>query len=73
MKTQFAILVITLILMQTIVQTEAGFFGKLWEGIKGAVSNAIGKRGLRDVDQLDDLYDFDLSDADVKLLREFFK
>nr|API81364.1 venom toxin [Hemiscorpius lepturus] len=68
MKTQFAILVITVILMQTFVQTEAGFLGNLWEGVK----SIFGKRGLRNLDQLDDLYDFDLSDADVKLLKEMF-
>nr|API81367.1 venom toxin [Hemiscorpius lepturus] len=72
MKTQFAILVITVILMQTFVQTEAGFFGNLWEGIKGAAKSLLGKRGLRNLDQLDDLNDFDLSDADVKLLKEMF-
>nr|R4JNJ5.1 RecName: Full=Pantinin-1; AltName: Full=Non-disulfide-bridged peptide 4.20; Short=NDBP-4.20; AltName: Full=Non-disulfide-bridged peptide 5.21; Short=NDBP-5.21; Flags: Precursor [Pandinus imperator]AGK88380.1 pantinin 1 [Pandinus imperator] len=69
MKTQFVILMITVILMQMLVQTEGGILGKLWEGFK----SIVGKRGLNDRDQLDDLFDSDLSDADIKLLKEMFK
>nr|L0GCV8.1 RecName: Full=Antimicrobial peptide UyCT1; Short=CT1; AltName: Full=Non-disulfide-bridged peptide 4.16; Short=NDBP-4.16; AltName: Full=Non-disulfide-bridged peptide 5.18; Short=NDBP-5.18; Contains: RecName: Full=Antimicrobial peptide UyCT2; AltName: Full=Non-disulfide-bridged peptide 5.19; Short=NDBP-5.19; Flags: Precursor [Urodacus yaschenkoi]AGA82754.1 antimicrobial peptide CT1-NDBP-5.17 precursor [Urodacus yaschenkoi] len=78
MKTQLAFLAITVILMQLFAQTEAGFWGKLWEGVK----NAIGKRGLRNVDQIadlfdsglsdaDDLFDSGLSDADAKFMKMF--
>uniref|UniRef100_C5J887 Amphipathic peptide OcyC2 n=1 Tax=Opisthacanthus cayaporum TaxID=573324 RepID=NDB4T_OPICY len=69
MKTQFAILMIAVVLMQMLVQTEGGILGKIWEGVK----SLIGKRGLKKLDQLDDTFDSDLSDADVKLLREMFK
>uniref|UniRef100_T1DPA6 CYLIP-Uro-3 n=1 Tax=Urodacus manicatus TaxID=1330407 RepID=T1DPA6_UROMN len=67
MKTQLAFLAIAVILMQMFAQTEGGFWGKLWEGVK----SAIGKRGLRNLDQVDDLFDSDLSDADAKLLKMF--
>nr|UGN74581.1 La52 [Liocheles australasiae] len=70
MKAQIVLLVITVVLMQMFAQSEAGFWGKLWEGVK----SAIGKRGLRNLDQFDDeLFDSDLSDADAKLLKEIFK
>nr|P0DJO4.1 RecName: Full=Amphipathic peptide CT2; Short=StCT2; AltName: Full=Non-disulfide-bridged peptide 4.15; Short=NDBP-4.15; AltName: Full=Non-disulfide-bridged peptide 5.17; Short=NDBP-5.17; Flags: Precursor [Scorpiops tibetanus] len=68
MKTQFAVLIISMILMQMLVQTEAGFWGKLWEGVK----SAIGKRSLRNQDQFDNMFDSDLSDADLKLLDDLF-
>nr|API81362.1 venom toxin [Hemiscorpius lepturus] len=57
--------------MQILDQTEAGFWGKVWDTVKNVASKVIGKQGLRNLDQLDDLYDSDLSD--VKLLEEFFK
>nr|AOF40233.1 venom peptide HtAMP8 [Hadogenes troglodytes] len=70
MKSQFVILVISVILMQMLVQTEGGILGNIWEGVK----SLFGKRGLRNLDQLDDLFDdSDLSDADLRLMRQMFK
>uniref|UniRef100_A0A224X8J5 Putative Non Disulfide Bridge Peptide n=1 Tax=Megacormus gertschi TaxID=1843536 RepID=A0A224X8J5_9SCOR len=69
MKSQFAILVITVILMQMLVHTEANIWGTIWSGVK----SIFGKRGLRNLDQLDDVFDSDLSDADLKLLKQMFK
>nr|AOF40230.1 venom peptide HtAMP5 [Hadogenes troglodytes] len=69
MKAQFAILVISMMLLQLIVQTESGFLGNLWEGIK----TAFGKRGLRNLDDSQDLLDSDTSDADLRMLRDMFR
>uniref|UniRef100_A0A224XGG9 Putative Non Disulfide Bridge Peptide n=1 Tax=Megacormus gertschi TaxID=1843536 RepID=A0A224XGG9_9SCOR len=68
MKSQFAILVITVILMQMLVQTEADIWGSIWNGVK----SVLGKRGLKKLDQLDDGFDSDLSDADLKYLEDMF-
>nr|AOF40236.1 venom peptide HtAMP11 [Hadogenes troglodytes] len=69
MKTQFATLVISMMLLQLIVQTESGFLGNLWEGIK----TAFGKRGLRNSNDFQDFLDSDISDADLKMLRDMFR
>nr|AOF40243.1 venom peptide HtAMP18 [Hadogenes troglodytes] len=69
MKAQFAILVISMMLLQLIVQTESGFLGNLWEGIK----TALGKRGLRNLDDFQDFLDSDTSDADLRMLRDMFR
>nr|AOF40238.1 venom peptide HtAMP13 [Hadogenes troglodytes] len=69
MKAQFAILVISMMLLQLIVQTESGFLGNLWEGIK----TALGKRGLRNLDDFQDFLDSDTSDADLRTLGDMFR
>nr|AOF40242.1 venom peptide HtAMP17 [Hadogenes troglodytes] len=69
MKAQFAVLIISMMLLQLIVQTESGFLGNLWEGIK----SALGKRGLRNSDDFQDFLDFDISDADLRMLRNMFR
>uniref|UniRef100_A0A224X3H3 Putative Non Disulfide Bridge Peptide n=1 Tax=Megacormus gertschi TaxID=1843536 RepID=A0A224X3H3_9SCOR len=55
--------------MQMLVQTEADIWGSIWNGVK----SVLGKRGLKKLDQLDDGFDSDLSDADLKLLKQMFK
>nr|P0DME6.1 RecName: Full=Peptide Hp1036; Flags: Precursor [Heterometrus petersii] len=65
MKTQFAILLITLVLFQMFSQSDA-ILGKIWEGIK----SIFGKRGLNDLSDLDELFDGEISEADVDFLRE---
>nr|P0DJO3.1 RecName: Full=Amphipathic peptide CT1; Short=StCT1; AltName: Full=Non-disulfide-bridged peptide 4.8; Short=NDBP-4.8; AltName: Full=Non-disulfide-bridged peptide 5.16; Short=NDBP-5.16; Flags: Precursor [Scorpiops tibetanus] len=74
MKTQIVILFISMIMLQMFVQIEGGFWGSLWEGVK----SVVGKRGLRNLDDLDDLdldhlFDSDVSDADLRLLKQMFR
>nr|H2CYR5.1 RecName: Full=Cytotoxic linear peptide; Flags: Precursor [Pandinus cavimanus]AEX09223.1 cytotoxic linear peptide precursor [Pandinus cavimanus] len=65
MKTQFAILLIALVLFQMFSQSEA-FLGGLWK----AMSNLLGKRGLNELDDLDELFDGEISQADIDFLKE---
>uniref|UniRef100_A0A1V1WBK9 Putative NDBP n=1 Tax=Superstitionia donensis TaxID=311983 RepID=A0A1V1WBK9_9SCOR len=74
MKTQFLVLIVALVFTQIFSEAEAaGFWGKLWEGVKSVGKSLLGKRGLRNVDQFDDLYEPDLSPADLKFLQELLR
>uniref|UniRef100_A0A1V1WBL7 Putative NDBP n=1 Tax=Superstitionia donensis TaxID=311983 RepID=A0A1V1WBL7_9SCOR len=72
MKTQFVILIVALVLMQMFAESEA-IFGAIWNGIK----SLFGKRGLRDLDlddnMFDDMYEPELSAADLKMLQDLFR
>uniref|UniRef100_T1E6X5 CYLIP-Uro-1 n=1 Tax=Urodacus manicatus TaxID=1330407 RepID=T1E6X5_UROMN len=68
MKAQFVILVVALILFQMFSQSDA-FLEGLWNGIK----SVFGKRGLKNLDNLDELFDGEISDADIKFLRELMR
>nr|Q8MMJ7.1 RecName: Full=Cytotoxic linear peptide IsCT; AltName: Full=Non-disulfide-bridged peptide 4.1; Short=NDBP-4.1; AltName: Full=Non-disulfide-bridged peptide 5.2; Short=NDBP-5.2; Contains: RecName: Full=Cytotoxic linear peptide IsCTf; Flags: Precursor [Opisthacanthus madagascariensis]AAM76913.1 cytotoxic linear peptide IsCT1 precursor [Opisthacanthus madagascariensis] len=68
MKTQFAILLVALVLFQMFAQSDA-ILGKIWEGIK----SLFGKRGLSDLDGLDELFDGEISKADRDFLRELMR
>nr|P0DME8.1 RecName: Full=Peptide Hp1239; Flags: Precursor [Heterometrus petersii] len=65
MKTQFTVLLITLVLFQMLSQSEA-ILSYLWNGIK----SIFGKRGLSDLSDLDELFDGEITKADLDLLRE---
>nr|A0A0C4G4L1.1 RecName: Full=Spiniferin; Flags: Precursor [Heterometrus spinifer]AGK88597.1 spiniferin [Heterometrus spinifer]AGK88598.1 spiniferin [Heterometrus spinifer] len=65
MKTQLAILLITLVLFQMFSQSDA-ILGEIWKGIK----DILGKRGLNDLSDLDELFDGEISKADLDFLRE---
>nr|API81326.1 toxin protein [Hemiscorpius lepturus] len=66
MKTQLAILLISLFLFQMFSQSDA-FLG-------GLLSSIFGKRALNDLDDLDELFDEEMSNADLEdLLREMMR
>uniref|UniRef100_A0A1V1WC01 Putative NDBP n=1 Tax=Superstitionia donensis TaxID=311983 RepID=A0A1V1WC01_9SCOR len=73
MKSQLVVLIVALVFMQMFSESEAGFWGNVWEGIKSVGKNLLGKRGLRNMDQFDDLYEPDLSPADLKFLQELLR
>uniref|UniRef100_P0DY17 Peptide Smp13 n=1 Tax=Scorpio palmatus TaxID=1662106 RepID=NDB43_SCOPA len=68
MKTQFAIFLITLVLFQMFSQSDA-ILQDIWNGIK----NLFGKRGLGDHDDLDELFDGEISQADIDFLKEIMQ
>nr|Q8MTX2.1 RecName: Full=Cytotoxic linear peptide IsCT2; AltName: Full=Non-disulfide-bridged peptide 4.2; Short=NDBP-4.2; AltName: Full=Non-disulfide-bridged peptide 5.3; Short=NDBP-5.3; Contains: RecName: Full=Cytotoxic linear peptide IsCT2f; Flags: Precursor [Opisthacanthus madagascariensis]AAL12486.1 anti-microbial linear peptide IsCT2 precursor [Opisthacanthus madagascariensis] len=71
MKTQFAILLVALVLFQMFAQSEA-IFGAIWNGIK----SLFGRRALNndlDLDGLDELFDGEISQADVDFLKELMR
>nr|R4JJN6.1 RecName: Full=Pantinin-3; AltName: Full=Non-disulfide-bridged peptide 4.22; Short=NDBP-4.22; AltName: Full=Non-disulfide-bridged peptide 5.23; Short=NDBP-5.23; Flags: Precursor [Pandinus imperator]AGK88382.1 pantinin 3 [Pandinus imperator] len=65
MKTQFAILLIALVLFQLLSQSDA-FLSTIWNGIK----SLLGRRGLNELDNLDELFDGEISQADIDFLKE---
>nr|L0GAZ8.1 RecName: Full=Antimicrobial peptide UyCT5; Short=CT5; AltName: Full=Non-disulfide-bridged peptide 4.18; Short=NDBP-4.18; AltName: Full=Non-disulfide-bridged peptide 5.20; Short=NDBP-5.20; Flags: Precursor [Urodacus yaschenkoi]AGA82756.1 antimicrobial peptide CT5-NDBP-5.16 precursor [Urodacus yaschenkoi] len=68
MKNQFAILLLAVVFLQLISQSDA-IWSAIWSGIKGL----LGKRGLKNADRLDELFDGDISDADLDFLRELMR
>nr|P0DJ02.1 RecName: Full=Peptide Hp1090; AltName: Full=Non-disulfide-bridged peptide 4.9; Short=NDBP-4.9; AltName: Full=Non-disulfide-bridged peptide 5.9; Short=NDBP-5.9; Flags: Precursor [Heterometrus petersii] len=68
MKTQFAIFLITLVLFQMFSQSDA-IFKAIWSGIK----SLFGKRGLSDLDDLDESFDGEVSQADIDFLKELMQ
>nr|R4JQZ0.1 RecName: Full=Pantinin-2; AltName: Full=Non-disulfide-bridged peptide 4.21; Short=NDBP-4.21; AltName: Full=Non-disulfide-bridged peptide 5.22; Short=NDBP-5.22; Flags: Precursor [Pandinus imperator]AGK88381.1 pantinin 2 [Pandinus imperator] len=68
MKAQFAILLITLVLFQMFSQSEA-IFGAIWKGI----SSLLGKRGLNNLNDFDELFDGEITKADLDFMREIMK
>uniref|UniRef100_A0A1V1WBL3 Putative NDBP n=1 Tax=Superstitionia donensis TaxID=311983 RepID=A0A1V1WBL3_9SCOR len=73
MKTQFVILIVALVFMQMFSESEAGFWGDVWSGIKTVGKNLLGKRGLKKLDQYDDMYEPDLDAADLEFLKELLR
>uniref|UniRef100_T1DMR8 CYLIP-Uro-4 n=1 Tax=Urodacus manicatus TaxID=1330407 RepID=T1DMR8_UROMN len=65
MKNQFVLLLLAIVFLQLISQSDA-FFSALLSGIK----SLFGKRGLENMDKFDELFDGKLSDADLDFLRE---
>nr|AOF40227.1 venom peptide HtAMP2 [Hadogenes troglodytes] len=68
MRTQLAVLLVALVLLRMIAQSEA-LWGEIWNTVKGL----IGKRGLRNLDDLDDVFDDDLSAADLEFLKQLMR
>uniref|UniRef100_P0DRH4 Antimicrobial peptide VpCT2 n=1 Tax=Mesomexovis punctatus TaxID=1532993 RepID=NDBT2_MESPU len=71
MKTQLVVLIVALVFMQLFAQSEA-----FWSTIWNAAKSLIGKRGLRnldDLDQFDDSFEPELSEADLKYLEDLLR
>nr|I0DEB3.1 RecName: Full=Amphipathic peptide VmCT1; Short=CT1; AltName: Full=Non-disulfide-bridged peptide 4.13; Short=NDBP-4.13; AltName: Full=Non-disulfide-bridged peptide 5.13; Short=NDBP-5.13; Flags: Precursor [Vaejovis smithi]AFH87944.1 CT1 precursor [Vaejovis mexicanus] len=68
MKTQFVILIVAVVLLQLISHSEA-FLGALWNVAK----SVFGKRGLRNFDDLDDTFEPEMSEADLKYLQDLLR
>uniref|UniRef100_T1DEI3 CYLIP-Cer-1 n=1 Tax=Cercophonius squama TaxID=1330404 RepID=T1DEI3_9SCOR len=68
MKTQFIILVLAVVFLQMFSQTDA-FLSTVWNAVKGI----FGKRGVRNLDQFDHLFEPDMSDADMRYLKQLFR
>nr|P0DME9.1 RecName: Full=Peptide Hp1412; Flags: Precursor [Heterometrus petersii] len=68
MKTHFAIFLITLFLFQMFSQSDA-IFKAIWSGIK----RLCGKRGLSDLYDLDEMFDGEISQADIDFLKELMR
>uniref|UniRef100_T1E7M2 CYLIP-Cer-3 n=1 Tax=Cercophonius squama TaxID=1330404 RepID=T1E7M2_9SCOR len=68
MKTQFIILVLAVVLLQMFSQTDA-FLSGIWNAVKGI----LGKRGVRNLDQFDDIFEPDMSDADMRVLQQLYR
>uniref|UniRef100_C5J886 Amphipathic peptide OcyC1 n=1 Tax=Opisthacanthus cayaporum TaxID=573324 RepID=NDB4S_OPICY len=68
MKAQLCILLIALVLFQTFSQSDA-ILSAIWSGIK----SLFGRRGLNDLDDLDELFDGEISQADVDFLNELMR
>nr|P0C8W1.1 RecName: Full=Non-disulfide-bridged peptide 5.5; Short=NDBP-5.5; Flags: Precursor [Hadrurus gertschi] len=71
MKTQFIVLIVAIVFLQLLSQSEA-----IFSAIAGLLSNLLGKRDLRhlDLDQFDDMFDQpEISAADMKFLQDLLR
>nr|I0DEB4.1 RecName: Full=Amphipathic peptide CT2; Short=VmCT2; AltName: Full=Non-disulfide-bridged peptide 4.14; Short=NDBP-4.14; AltName: Full=Non-disulfide-bridged peptide 5.14; Short=NDBP-5.14; Flags: Precursor [Vaejovis smithi]AFH87945.1 CT2 precursor [Vaejovis mexicanus] len=69
MKTQFVILIVAVVLLQLIANSEA-FLSTLWNAAK----SIFGKRGLRNLDNLDDdIFEPEMSEADLRYLQDLLR
>nr|I0DEB5.1 RecName: Full=Amphipathic peptide CT1; Short=VsCT1; AltName: Full=Non-disulfide-bridged peptide 5.11; Short=NDBP-5.11; Flags: Precursor [Mesomexovis subcristatus]AFH87946.1 CT1 precursor [Mesomexovis subcristatus] len=68
MKTQIVILIVAVLFLQLVSQSDA-----FLKGIIDTVSNWLGKRGLKNLDQYNDLFDGEISDADIKFLKDLMR
>uniref|UniRef100_A0A1W7RAZ2 Antimicrobial peptide n=1 Tax=Hadrurus spadix TaxID=141984 RepID=A0A1W7RAZ2_9SCOR len=71
MKTQFVVLMVAIVFLQLLSQSEAFITGLL-----NTLSNMFGKRDLRnlDLDQFDDMFDQpEISAADMKFLQDLLR
>nr|P0DJ03.1 RecName: Full=Peptide Hp1035; AltName: Full=Non-disulfide-bridged peptide 5.10; Short=NDBP-5.10; Flags: Precursor [Heterometrus petersii] len=70
MKTQFVILLVALVLFQMFAQSEA-----IFSAIGGFLKSIFGKRGLQDLDMddLDQLFDGEISQADINFLNQLMR
>nr|AOF40228.1 venom peptide HtAMP3 [Hadogenes troglodytes] len=68
MKTQFVVLLVALVLLQMFAQSEA-----IWGALLSGVADLLGKRGLKNLDDFDDIFDDDLSSADLEFLKQLMR
>uniref|UniRef100_P0DRH3 Antimicrobial peptide VpCT1 n=1 Tax=Mesomexovis punctatus TaxID=1532993 RepID=NDBT1_MESPU len=70
MKNQFAVLLVALVLLQLFSQSEA-----FWSTLLSIGKSLLGKRGLRnfDLEQMDDTYEPELSEADLRYLQDLLR
>uniref|UniRef100_A0A1W7RB05 Antimicrobial peptide n=1 Tax=Hadrurus spadix TaxID=141984 RepID=A0A1W7RB05_9SCOR len=71
MKTQFVVLLVAIVFLQLLSQSEAMIGAMI-----GALANLLGKRDLRnlDLDQFDDMFDQpEISAADMKFLQDLLR
>nr|L0GCI6.1 RecName: Full=Antimicrobial peptide UyCT3; Short=CT3; AltName: Full=Non-disulfide-bridged peptide 4.17; Short=NDBP-4.17; AltName: Full=Non-disulfide-bridged peptide 5.15; Short=NDBP-5.15; Flags: Precursor [Urodacus yaschenkoi]AGA82755.1 antimicrobial peptide CT3-NDBP-5.15 precursor [Urodacus yaschenkoi] len=68
MKNQFVLLLLAIVFLQMIFQSDA-ILSAIWSGIK----SLFGKRGLENMDKFDELFDGDLSEADLDFLKELMR
>uniref|UniRef100_P0DRH6 Antimicrobial peptide VpCT4 n=1 Tax=Mesomexovis punctatus TaxID=1532993 RepID=NDBT4_MESPU len=71
MKTQFVILIVAIVILQLISQSEA-----LWGALLGLGStllSKLGKRGVQNMDQFDDIFEPELSEADLRYLQDLLR
>nr|I0DEB6.1 RecName: Full=Amphipathic peptide CT2; Short=VsCT2; AltName: Full=Non-disulfide-bridged peptide 5.12; Short=NDBP-5.12; Flags: Precursor [Mesomexovis subcristatus]AFH87947.1 CT2 precursor [Mesomexovis subcristatus] len=68
MKTQIVILIVAVLFLQLVSQSDA-----FLKGIIDTVSKLFGKRGLKNLDQYNDLFDGEISDADIKYLQDLMR
>uniref|UniRef100_P0DRH5 Antimicrobial peptide VpCT3 n=1 Tax=Mesomexovis punctatus TaxID=1532993 RepID=NDBT3_MESPU len=68
MKTQIVILIVAVLVLQLVSQSDA-----FLQGIIDTVGKWLGKRGLKNLDQYNDLFDGEISDADIKFLQDLMR